>query len=149
MDWPAITASIAARYTALPDGAGHTLRASHDVLPDGIVAPCAVTILRRFEGVEVMAGWLTGTAVFDVMILLDPSADLPRRTAALLRWVSPATIATLGAVQLGLPANIAGAVPGATAVEFAGESEVYAGMPYDMVRVSIVVPWREQVTVAS
>jgi hypothetical protein len=148
IDWPAVTTTIAGRYDTLSDGAGHTLRASHDVPPDGIVCPCAVTILRSLRDVEVYAGWITGTAVYDVMVLLDPLPDVPRRTAALLRWVGPATIATLGAVQLSLPANISAAVPSGTAVELAGESDVYAGMPYDMVRVSLDVRFRAQVTVA-
>ena len=149
MDWPAVTTTIAGRYEGLSDGAGHTLRASHDVLPDGIVAPCAVTILRRFEGVEVYAGWMIGTAVYDVLVLLDPSTDLPRRTAALLRWVAPSVIATLGAVQLALPGNVSGAVPGATVVSLGGDDEVYAGLPYDLIRVPILVSFREQVTVES
>lgn len=148
MDWPAVTTTLAGRYDALSDGAGHTLRASHATLPDAIVAPCAVTILRSLRDVAVYAGWMTGTAVYDVIVLLDPVPDMPRRTAALLRWVSPATIATLGAVQLALPANISGAVPDGTAVEMAGESDVYAGMPYDLVRVTINVAFRERVTVA-
>jgi hypothetical protein len=148
IDWPALTATIAGRYTGLADTAGNTLRASHDVLPDAIVAPCAVSIFRGLQEVAVYAGWMTGKATVDVLILVEPIADLPRRTAAILAWVGPAVVATLGNVQLSLPANVASAVPGEAVVEMAGESEVYAGLAYDMVRVPITVEFRQQVAVA-
>jgi hypothetical protein len=149
MDWPAVAATIATAYAGLSDGAGATLRASHDVPPDSIVAPCAVTILRTFDGVEVQAnGWVTGTAVFDVLILLDPSADVPRRYAALLRWVTPAMVATLAHVQIGLPGSVSGAVPGNTVVSLAGDNPTYDGMPYDLVQVPIRVGFRDRETMA-
>jgi hypothetical protein len=147
IDWTAVTATIAGRYTGLADTGGKTLRASHDVLPDGIAAPCAVTIFRGLRDVEVYAGWMTGTANVDVLILLDPIADLPRRTAAVLAWVGPAALALLGNVQLSLPANVSSAVPTDAVVEMAGESDVYAGLPYDLVRVPVAVTFRQQVTV--
>lgn len=147
MDWPAVTTTIAGRYTGLSNGS-KTLRASHSVLSDAIVAPCAVAIFRGLRDVAVFAGWMTGTAMVDVLILVDPVADLPRRTAAILAWVSPAVIAMLGNVQVSLPANVSSAVPSEAVVEMAGDSEVYAGLPYDMVRIPIVVSFREQVTVA-
>jgi hypothetical protein len=149
MDWPAVSASLASAYTGLSDGAGNTLRASHDKLPDGIVAPCAVVVLHSFDDVTIYAGWMTGVAVFDVLILLEPMADLPRRYAALLRWVTPAMLATLPHVQLGLPANVSQAVPGSVEVSPAGDSPDYAGLPYDLVRVSIRVSFRDQVTVGT
>lgn len=147
IDWTARTAALAALYDGLSSADGSvTLRASHAAAPDSIAAPCAVTLVAGFSALSFEgSAWLTGTADIDVLVLLEPSADVPRRYAALLKWVQPAMTAAVGAVRLGDPSGIAAAVPVSSEFALAGDSEVYAGMPWDMVRVRYQVPFRERV----
>ena len=149
MDWPELATALAGKYTGLANSdASATLRASYDAAPDVPVAPCAITILAGLRNVQPEgATWLTGVAMLDVLLLLDPAADVPRRYAALLRWVGPALTAAMSGVQLGMYNSIAGALPEDVEIALAGESEVYAGLPWDMVRVRYGVPFRDRVTV--
>ena len=147
MDWPTTQASIAAAFTGLSDGAGTTLRASHAQPPDAIVTPCAVTILRGFEGVSIAGSRVTGRAKFDVLVLLDPTPDVPRRYAAMLRFTGPALVAILAHMQLGNTAEIASVLPVSASPDLAGDSPDYAGLPYDLVRVALEVEFAYTVSV--
>ena len=149
MDWTALTEALAAKYEGLANAdASETLRASHATTPDAPVAPCAVTVLAGLGDIAPEGpGWLTGFANVDVMILLAPVPDVPRRYAAMLRWVGPATTAAMSGVMLGMTSSVAGAVPVDVEVALAGDSEVYAGLPWDLVRVRYRIPYRDRVTV--
>ena len=148
MDWTALTANLAGKYTGLANSdASETLRTSHATPPDNVICPCAITLLAGMANVSTHASWITGTAQVDVMVLLEPAGDVPRRYAALLRWVGPALTAAMAGNTLGMSGDIAGSVPVDIDVALAGESEVYAGMPWDMVRVRYDVPWRQQTAV--
>lgn len=148
MDWPTLTANLAGKYTNLANSdSSDTLRASHANAPDNIVCPCAVTLLAGMANVSTHASWITGTAQVDVLVLLDPSGDVPRRYAALLKWIGPAITAAMSGNTLAMPDDIAGSIPADVDVALAGESEVYAGMPWDMVRIRYDIPWRQQTSV--
>lgn len=151
MDYPALVTALAATYTGLANvDSSDTLRASYDVAPDAPVVPCAITLLAGLENVEAQGmTYLVGDAMLDVLVLLEPSADVPRRNSALLRWVSPALTAALSSVQLGMTGSIAGAVPVDLEVSLAGESEVYAGLPWDSVRVRYRVPFLHRVEIVT
>lgn len=146
LDLPAAVTALAAKYAGLANADGSdTLRASYDAAQDGIAAPCAVTVLAGLTGVQSAGGTgLTGTAEIDVLILLEPAADVPRRWAALLRWVGPALAASLVGNTLGQTDALAGAVPTEVDPTLAGDSAVYAGLPWDTVRVRYAVPFRLQ-----
>ncbi len=149
MDWSALTAALAAKYTDLANAdASDTLRESYDVAQDDPITPCALTLMAGLADVGPEGpGWLTGKANVDVLILLEPKADVPHRYAALLRWLGPATTAAMSGVMLGMTSSVAGAVPVDVEVALAGDSEVYAGLPWDMVRVRYRIPYRDRVTV--
>lgn len=148
MDWQAVGTAIAAAYTGLSDGAGNTLRASHAAPPDAPTAPCAVVILRGFDSWERQNHWITGIALYDVLILLAPTADVPRRYAAMLRWITPAAAALSSGIQLGMAGEVSGALVGSIAPSLAGDSPDYAGLPFDSLRVPVRVGFRflDQVT---
>jgi hypothetical protein len=148
MDWAAVCERIALPYAGLSDGAGHTLRGAHALPPDAPVPPCAIVVLRGLDAIEVYAGWMTGTALVDALVLLDPSADVPRRMAALLRWTGPAATCGLAHVQIDDLDGVSGCVPGSAEVSLAGDSPDYGGMPFDMVRVPYRVSFRQRVAVA-
>ena len=144
-----MTTALAACYAGLANAdASDTLRSASGAMDVPLATPCAVVLLANLAGVGPEGStWLTGTAEVDALVMLDPSADLPRRYAAMLRWLGPALTATMPGVQLGLHANISGAVPSAVEVALAGDSAVYAGLPYDLVRVRYSIPFRDRVTV--
>lgn len=149
LDLAAAATALAARYAGLVNAdASDTLRASHDAAPDGLVTPCAVTMLASLDNVASIGGTgLTGTASYDVMVLLSAGSTVDRRYAALLRWVGPALSAALTGNTLGQADALAGAVPSSVEVALAGDSAVYDGLPWDMVRVRYSIPFRLQATV--
>ncbi|MFN8631197.1 MAG: hypothetical protein U0838_13040 [Chloroflexota bacterium] len=142
--------ALAAKHAGLANADGSsTLRQSYDALPADPVFPCAWTVLADLSGIEAAGGTgLTGTASFDVLILLEPQADVPRRHAALGKWVMPALQAALAGNALGQPDALAGAVPTLVEPRLAGDSEVYDGLDLDSVRVRYEVPFRLQRAVA-
>lgn len=148
MDWVVVAQSLAAPLEGLSDGAGTTLRAAHAMPPDDVVPPCAVSVMRGFSDTTRAYGWASGTANFDVLVLLAPTGDLARRATALLRWITPVSAAISAHIQLGDYAHISGAIVGNVQVELAGQADDYAGLPYDMLRVPVGVQFREQEVMA-
>lgn len=138
MDYQALADRIAAAYAGLSDGTT-TLRASHAVAPDNPVTPCAITLLTGLRDVARVSNRVTATAVFDVMVLYDPTADTGRRYAALLRMLPHALTALSPGITLGNPSEVSGALIGDAQVSLAEQNQDYAGAPWDMIRVPVLV----------
>lgn len=148
MDWGAVCDAIAAPYGGLSDGAGTTLRSAEALPPDAPTPPCAVAVFRSVNDVVVMSGWMTGTATVDLMVLLAPEADVPRRMAALLRYMTPALSCGLAHVQIGMLPEVSSCVPTSATASLAGDSPDYAGMPFDMILLPYLVTFRTRAAVA-
>lgn len=138
MDYQALADRIAAAYVGLSDGTT-TLRASHATAPDNPVPPCAITVLTGLRDVNRVNNRVTATAVFDVIVMLNPTADTARRYAALLRLLPHTLTALSPGITLGDPAEVSGALIGDAQVSLAEQNQDYAGAPWDMIRVPVLV----------
>lgn len=146
LDLMAACTALAGKYQGLANSDGSSaLRQSYEAPPSDPAFPCAWTVIADISDIEAAGGTgLTGTAAIDVLILLEPSADVQRRYADLSRWVMPALRAALTGNTLGQADALAGAVPRRVEVALAGESDVYDGLQLDMVRVRYEVDFRLQ-----